>query len=325
MSAPGVAAELWEDPWALRGRLALGREEFCQRLITTLIVGGRYRRWNTASEPSADSLLFLRALRRLAGLGPLPACVFVDEFELPARSDDETGGAPDWAVLWPGHLWIIELKTEAASHRPGQLAGYATLGRHHHPDRAIELTYLTPSLRSALDAVTDVPLTHLLWSDVTPLLDEVWGSASDPRVRAVVGHAVDMLQRLDRPPRDWRAESGPDAVAAGDLELPRVDASPPVRGGDGDADDIGRALALAHATAADGKQRALETELPSLEDLHVLRKQIRDAICSSPTTDVRRVRPWLWSVGRSTGVALTQSGERDGYEIRLSRYREPVC
>lgn len=37
-----------EDPAALAGRLRLGREEFCQRLLTTLILGGTYPKWNAS-------------------------------------------------------------------------------------------------------------------------------------------------------------------------------------------------------------------------------------------------------------------------------------
>lgn len=42
-----------EDPWALLRRLKLGREEFCQRLLTMLILETDYPRWNTRSTPSA--------------------------------------------------------------------------------------------------------------------------------------------------------------------------------------------------------------------------------------------------------------------------------
>jgi len=62
--------------------------------------------------------------------------VFVDEFELRGRNDEERGGAPDKVVLWPDRVWINELKTKAGSHRTSQLRLYLDLAHHH-------LTYLT--------------------------------------------------------------------------------------------------------------------------------------------------------------------------------------
>jgi hypothetical protein len=37
----------FETPAQLLARLRLGREEFCQRLLTSLILHGPYPRWNT--------------------------------------------------------------------------------------------------------------------------------------------------------------------------------------------------------------------------------------------------------------------------------------
>ena len=42
---------MWESPGSLWLRLKLGREEYRQRLVTTLIVGGDPPRWNTPSRP----------------------------------------------------------------------------------------------------------------------------------------------------------------------------------------------------------------------------------------------------------------------------------
>ena len=138
----------YEDPAALRRRLKLGREEFCQRLITTLIVGGSYPRWNSRSRPTPQGERFLALLFDLAGHdGWQPDPTFVDELELRPRHDDERGGAPDWAVLWADRTWLIELKTEAGSHRPGQLPLYADLGRHHFPGTEVLIGYVTPPLR----------------------------------------------------------------------------------------------------------------------------------------------------------------------------------
>ena len=80
-----------EDPHALLRRLKLGREEYCQRLLTMLVQEDEYPRWNTRSTPSAAGLAFLRALDELSfGVGDvLDDAVFVDELDLPRRSEDE--------------------------------------------------------------------------------------------------------------------------------------------------------------------------------------------------------------------------------------------
>ena len=118
-----------------------------------LIVGGPYPKWNTRSRPSPAGERFLAALQELsfgtAEWADGPA--FVDEFELAKRHDGEAGGAPDWAVLWPERVWLVELKTERSSHRPGQIPGYFELARHHHPACAVDITYLTPPLSPALE------------------------------------------------------------------------------------------------------------------------------------------------------------------------------
>jgi hypothetical protein len=42
-----------EHPDLLLARLVLGREEYCLRLLTMLILDSPYPRWNTRNEPSS--------------------------------------------------------------------------------------------------------------------------------------------------------------------------------------------------------------------------------------------------------------------------------
>jgi hypothetical protein len=74
-----------EDPVQLLGRLRLGQEEYCQRLLTMLILAGPYPRWNSRSRPSEQGTQFLQALDALsfgdAAWDRRPQ--FVDEFDLP--------------------------------------------------------------------------------------------------------------------------------------------------------------------------------------------------------------------------------------------------
>ena len=77
----------YETPTELLGRLRLGREEFCQRLLTSLITEGPYPRWNTRSTASERGARFLRAVYEdaFARRWPGDACIFVDEFEIRGR------------------------------------------------------------------------------------------------------------------------------------------------------------------------------------------------------------------------------------------------
>ena len=43
--------------------------------------------------------------------------MFIDEYLLPKLEEGAANGWPDWAVLSDDRVWIIELKTEAGSHR----------------------------------------------------------------------------------------------------------------------------------------------------------------------------------------------------------------
>ena len=82
-----------EDPHKLLRRLRLGREEYCQRLLTMLVLDGDYPRWNTRSTPSPAGLAFLRALDELSfGAADVPDdAAFVDELDLPQAERGRAG------------------------------------------------------------------------------------------------------------------------------------------------------------------------------------------------------------------------------------------
>jgi hypothetical protein len=232
--------------------------------------------------------------------------VFVDELELPARSDLEKGGAPDWAVFWPGHVWLIELKTESASHRADQIPYYCELGAHHYPHDRLDITYLTPRFQYCYPpARPSDRFAHVSWDEVIPIVRSVWPTPKSPRAEAVVDGVCDTLGRLDEPASAWWASVAPQAAPAATPEPLLLD----------------RTHELARTTAADGRQRALDLEVTSLDELLELRLAIRDALAASPAdSPLRYVVPWLWR-NRSGGRALTRAGARQGYELRLSRYR----
>lgn len=296
----------WEVPDKLLARLRLGREEYCQRLLTTLILDAPYPRWNTQHTVSDRGLQLLRDLDTLCfGSSDLDdSLLFVDEFDLPRRHDDERGGAPDYAVLTSDRLWFIELKTERASHRRGQLRGYVDLGEHHHPGRRIDITYLTGPLAVPAPDLSDrARYAHLTWDEVLPVVRACWKDA-DERQQHVVSVLEEVVAGLGTPWSQWRkqrmaAASGPPASPTEALRTAR------------DA---------AESTAADGKQRALDIECANLEELQELRLEVKEALAAHPDPEVRKVRPWLWRT-ESTGQPLTDAGRSTGYELRVSHYR----
>ncbi|TDB98380.1 hypothetical protein [Actinomadura sp. 7K534] len=157
-----------ESSLRLLRNLKLGREEYCQRLLTMPLLNGPYPRWNSRNAPGPKGRDFLLALDGLCfeteEWATLPS--FVDEFDLPRRPDGEAGAAPDDAVLWDDRLWMIELKAAASSHRPTQIPTHLTLARHHHQARSIDLTYLTPEMAWTPPKSTDARLAHITWDQV---------------------------------------------------------------------------------------------------------------------------------------------------------------
>ena len=303
----------FETPQQLAGRLHLGREELCQRLLTSLILHAPYPRWNTRSPVSAPGLAFLERLWEVSGFGTWPEAdlLFVDELELARRHDQEKGGAPDQAVLWADRVWMIELKTEVASHRATQVPSYLELAHHHFPDAAVDLTYLTPPM--AYDFQPSAPQTryaHVAWPEVAPALREVWAAPAAPGQREVVDGLLRAIERMaDEPSATFLA-----ALRRGTVPPPE----PPI-------DPVVAAVELAAATAEDGKQRALDHEVADLEDLLELRLEVRERMAASPEgSSLRTVRPWIWNAATTDGAALSGAGERTGAELRLSRYRQPL-
>lgn len=284
-----------EDPIALLRRLKLGREEYCQRLLTMLILGSGYPRWNTRLPPSPAGFRWLRDVDVLCfGESRLPASVdFVDEFELPPRHDGERGGAPDYAVLAPGRLWLIELKTEVASHRRDQIPYYFDLGRHRHPAKALDITYVTPPFAlSGLDVPDGSRFSHVSWDEVVSLAERQWSGSEGLPARLLDAFKL-ALEGIGSPWSGWRTARLRDPVASG--------------------------LDLARLTEADGRQRALDYTFTSLEDLQAARFQLREALLDAHSN----VRPWVWQRATSGGHPLTALGEQVGYELRLSRYVAP--
>jgi hypothetical protein len=318
-TAERAEAAALEQPAALLTRLKLGREEFCQRLLTMLILDGPYPRWNTRSSVSPPGLEFLRTryVRSFGEPWPGDELVFVDEFELPARHAAEPGGAPDWAVLWADRLWLIELKTEKGSHRPDQIPGYFSLAHYHYPAARVDISYVTPPMTAPYDPVGAWErYCHTPWAGLVPAITETWGG----------GPHRDHVEALDRTlrglhlkPSAWRAAFlGPPAPAP--AEQRAVPVSPEA---EGLTNLVELAIVAAANTAEDGQQRGVEIEVGDLQTLLDLRVAVRNRIASTPAgSDLRRVAPWIWRAD-STGKPLTVGGQKNGIELRVSRYKSP--
>jgi hypothetical protein len=312
-----------EDPDQLWHRTRLGREEYVQRLLATLILGEEARGWNVRRSPSQRGASFLRELHGAYHADtPADPPIFVDEFELPARHDAEKSGWPDHGIEWADRLFLIELKTERRSHRPGQLAHYLDLATHHHPDRAVDLLYLTPTM----EAVAPEPLprgttyAHAAWPAVGELIAATWACSDVTWERTVVGRLAWWIEQLELgaplPVRDTQP-SLPSGPAAPSTDAVRVE--PPAAPSDLDA-----ALHVAAQVQQDGRQRAVEVDVNDPEDLEALRLEVRDHLASGLRVDgeqLTHVRPWIWSAASTDGRPLTRSGQRTGYELRISRYR----
>lgn len=136
-------------------------------------------------------------------------------------------------------------------------------------------------------------------------MESAWGGSSDLVLAAVRDGLLRTLDALDVPVAQWREElvGAPAGRGSGPF---RVDA----------------AVQAARLTAADGEQRVVEVPAEDLQALHDLRLELEAAL--APVPELRNVRPWLWNAATSGGRALSPSGSEHGFEIRLSRYRDPV-
>ena len=282
----------WEDPDKLL-RFKFGREEYCQRMLTSLILAAPYPKWNSRLVPSDRGQAFLRQLYESAYNDELRGSLeFIDEINLPATDKNAKGGAPDYAVIAPDRLWIIELKTEAGSHRKAQMPYYEQLARYHYPDKSLDMLYLTSDMqRQDAGNFTESRFTHFFWSEILDLISETWANSEHAEEQALSTALVRELGSLDRPTKSFTTE----AVI------------------------IREAIKLAAEVQQDGKQKAVEVTAGGLEDLIDIRVRIAEAIARDAGTP--NVRPWIWYEASSGGKALTELGRSVGCELRLSRYK----
>lgn len=291
--------------------------------------------WNAARTPSERGVRFLHQLDRLAhGEEPNAQAwpdpeAFVDEYLLPKVEESAMNGWPDWAVLWPDRVWVIELKTEAGSHREDQLPYYLLLAAAARRGCRVDLTYVTGPLTKPAPGLKDGQrYSHLQWTQILPLVEAVWGSDDRVEVVAYVDAVRTVVEHLTvlRPSQQREAITGQQLAMPLPPEGPQSPTRPEDRPsprsvpttstlatGDG-------LLELARSTAADGRQRGVGATSPL--ELESLRDTARSQIDALPADDATRlVLPWLWKAESTTGRPLTPEGAEFGYELRFSRYK----
>ena len=262
-------------------------------MLTSLILGGPYPKWNSRNIPSESGFRFLDILHHFAfGFHLDQPMDFIDEFELPAISINGRAGAPDYAVLWDHQLWIIELKTELSSHRKDQLPLYLELAEHHYSSYHIQILYITPSMaRLNKDGMKDHLFYHLFWSELSPYIKKIWSESEHQAERTLESALQRELSHLNQPTKSFR----------------------------NNAETIRNALKLAPLVQKTGEQMAVEINVGGLDEIIELRIRIRDAL--NRLAGANNVKPWIWFEKSSGGKPLTELGRQVGCEIRLSRYK----
>jgi hypothetical protein len=314
-----------DDPDRLWHTTKLGREEYMQRLLASLILGEAASGWNRPRSPSDLGEAFIRRVHGLRFDGtPEAPPVFIDEFELPARTDSERSGWPDHAAVWPERLFLIELKTERRSHQVDQLPYYLELAEHHHPSKPVDLLYITPTMTVASpEPLPDrARYAWLPWTEVASLLLEVWyptGTWEQIVAKRLVWWIGQCEAAAPLPVRE-----APPSVPAGPVSESNRPVRPtPEYWPKAKEEAMDDPLLLARHVQLDGKERAIETDESDPEDVERLRLELRDQLLAGPIVDgtrITHVRPWLWRRATSGGRPLSAQGAETGYEIRLSRY-----
>jgi hypothetical protein len=313
---PNVIAE--------RGRMwRQGREAYAQRVLSMLLFGGVPPKRNHPGRSSINGAALLSAVNSaLFGEPCAPPEELYEEFRLSKRPEDRENGWPDIAALWPERILLLELKTEAGSHRDGQVDWYLELGAYNYPSRQIDLIYLTtdPISSEPLAAPPGSRYRNMTWRQVADLIETLWGAiAGLEAANALV--AAQYLRGLGRA-QDVPAERPAKRSATQSTRTERaVRTAKPTRSAL-DSSLIAQATSLVAEVAADGLQRGLDFEVGSLEDAKELKSSLRSGLelKEELVQPLASVELWIWRVA-SSGVPLTLAGRRTGVELRFSRKR----
>jgi len=313
----------------------LGREEVAQRLLTSLILGDRYPANDRRTTPSPAGVDFLRRLHGRALGRPWPGkdMYFVDELRLGPRHPGEDACWPDQAVIWPTHIWLIELKAEAGSHSYGQVADQIERARHHHPGSTVEHLYLTgPGSKSDdLEPSAEFRVAHLFWDDVVGLIEDVWGFDTATDAGRTADGLRALISDLGHPVAGWRdrvlpgwTDRSPRRRRVDGTQLPSPeslprDQVPPLATAAASA-TLDDAIQIAEQVAADHHMRAVPIGSGNPAAVASFVDQLRGQLSlRDPGDPVRHVVVWPWRP-ETGGRARTAEGAAGGHEVRCSWY-----
>lgn len=301
-----------DDPADLILGKKYGSEGIAQRYLCALLINGSSYGYHKSWALTERGARFVAGLySRRFGNSPPGIPQFWNEMNLRAvEADDQQ--AIDYGFIWPEVHFLVELKTLGSSHRPGQLAEYLVRARHHNPNPAIDLLYLTQPMTAAVP--DDMPercrFAHVTWLEALDVADSVWGDSEDPReVRclALLRDHLDHEAALASAPARKRTNTAGEAFGADDLpeEWQQV---------------LDGAL-MAAAQAAAGRRTAVDVPvaLVAANAIPAHLQQIRRLLESRIEGEVELagVKVWQWT-SQSGSRAYTEVGERIGLELRLT-------
>lgn len=258
---------------------------------------------------------------------------FVDELRLAPRHSGEEACWPDQAVIWPRHIWLIELKTEAGSHARGQVADQIERARHHHPGSTVEHLYLTGpgSKNDDLEPSERIRVAHLVWDDVVGLIEDVWGFDTTTASGATAAGLRALISDLRHSGAGWRdrvlpgwADRTSPRPRVGGTRLTSVEA--PLHGQPAPLDvaaapaTLDDAVQIAEQVAADHHMRAVPIGSGDPAAVASFVAQLRSRLALRVQGDpVRHVMVWPWRP-ETGGRARTAEGAAGGHEVRCSWY-----
>lgn len=301
-----------DDPAELIESKDYGSEGTAQRYLCALLINGPAYGYHKTWPLSERGARFVaRLYRHSFGALPTDAPIFWNEMNLRAVDADDDH-AVDYAFLWPDIQFLVELKTLGGSHRPGQLAEYLRRARHHNPEQAIDLLYLTQPMVAATP--DDMPercrYAHTDWPEAMAIAEDVWGDSEDPREKRCVTLLRDHLA----------AEGALAELGASSRSTKRAGATI--------ADDLPESwrrvldgAVLAAAAAAGGRRTAVEVPLNLVAEelfesrLAAVKTLLEAKIAAS--SDLEGVKVWWWR-SSTKGRAYTEAGAQAGMELRLS-------
>jgi hypothetical protein len=301
-----------EDPATLITGKNYGSEGTAQRYLCALMINGSNYGYHKSWPLTERGVRFVAELyARAFDSAPTGAPQFWNELNLLAveASDKQ---AVDYGFLWPEVHFLVELKTLGGSHRRGQLAEYLRRARHHSPDQAIDLLYLTQPMTAATPDLTPegCRYAHLSWPDALEAAESVWAASDDPRVVRCL-----TLLRGHLEAEGALAGVTTRRKAVGNRPTTSADALPEqwLRVVDG-------AVMTAAKTAAGGRHAVdVPLDLVADEDFQTRLMQVRQIlearIASAP--ELAGVTVWQWT-STSSGLAYTEAGSRTGLELRLT-------